>query len=129
MLLCRTRKMQALAALKQLFARWPTAGDLARADAAEVEAAVRSCGFHRQRARQLVRFSGAYLTPYWNRLEELPGIGVYVADAVGLVCFGCTELRCNDGPLNLEANRVAHDRGIALAADRPAAGVGRETLP
>jgi hypothetical protein len=42
------------------------------------------------------RFCVMWLGDGWSDMRELPGVGVYVADAVGLFCFGCMELRCVD---------------------------------
>lgn len=104
MLLNRTRRQQAEPVLRELLNRWPDAAALSRADAAEVEEVVRPCGLHRNRARQLVRFSNRYMGDGWDDLRELPGVGLYVADAVGLVCFGCTDLESSDKVLAQCAN-------------------------
>ncbi len=92
MLLCRTRRIRVEWVMLDLLKRWPGPEYLCRADAEEVERVVRRCGLHRTRARQLIRFSCLYLGDGWEELQELPGVGVYVADAVGLFCLGCTEL-------------------------------------
>lgn len=110
MLLCRTTRRQAEPALQELLASWPEAESLCRADSSVLGRAIRSCGLHNKRARQLIRFSNLYLGDGWNDLRELPGVGPYVYDAVGLVCFGCTELESSDGALvslklRLEASR------------------------
>lgn len=97
MLLCRTRRCQAEPALKALLAQWPDAAALCRAEG--LEWVVRPCGMHRNRARQLQRFSCLWLSDSWQDMRELPGVGLYVADAVGLFCFGCTELESNDEAL------------------------------
>src|SRR5580692_5861190 len=98
MLLCRTRRAKAEPCMDELLREWQGPEALARADAAEIESVKRPCGLHRQRARQLVRFSSLWFSEY-DDLRELPGVGLYVADAVGLFCFGCTELSCSDGVL------------------------------
>jgi adenine-specific DNA glycosylase len=97
MLLCRTRRSQAEPVLWKLLAMWPSAAELARAEG--LEEVVMPCGLHRSRTRQLTRFSSEYLEDGWEYLKELTGVGTYVHDAVGLVCFGCKELECYDSAL------------------------------
>src|ERR1035438_1473653 len=80
MLLCRTRRVQAEPCFERLLYFYPGPEALARADACAVEGIVRPCGLHRQRARQLVRFSTRWFSAYED-LRELPGVGLYVADA------------------------------------------------
>lgn len=99
MLLCRARRAQAAPALKTLLTQWPCAELLARADANDVEAAVRRCGLQRNRARQLIRFSSVYASDAWKLFSELPGVGAYVHDAVAVFCFNHTEVTCGDGVL------------------------------
>ena len=94
MLLCRTRRVQAEPVLRKLLARYPVPELLCRAE--DIEEIVRPCGLYRNRARQLVRFSSLWLSDGWEEMRELPGVGIYVADAVGLFCFGDTELECVD---------------------------------
>lgn len=96
-LLCRTRRVQMEPILERLFRSWPDPGSLARAD--RLEALIQPCGFQNRRAHQLRRLSELWLTDSWDDLRDLPGVGKYVADAVGLVCFGCTDLECADGAL------------------------------
>lgn len=96
MLLCRARRVQAEPVLCRLLSHWPTANALAVASHLDVEQVVRPCGFQHNRARKLVRFSGQYIDDYWNDLRQLVGVGSYVSDAVGLFCFGRTNLECTD---------------------------------
>lgn len=101
MLCNRTSRVVAEPALRMLFALWPTAGDLARANGWLVELCIAKLGIRgaRTRARRLTRFSSLYTGDAWHDLRELPGVGAYVNDAVGLCCFGCTELCCEDHAL------------------------------
>ena len=94
MLLCRTRRVQVEPVLRRLLSKYPVPEMLCRAE--DIEELVRPCGLYRNRARQLVRFSSLWLGDGWEEMRELPGVGIYVADAVGLFCFGCTELECCD---------------------------------
>lgn len=104
MLMCRTRRVQAQPVIRQLFTLWPSAADLARAEA--LEQVVRPLGLQRNRSRQLQRFSVRWLGESWDDLRDLPGVGAYVADAVGLICLGCTELESNDVALRSLCNSV-----------------------
>lgn len=104
MLLCRTRGAQARPVLKELLALHPTPEVVCRAEG--LEELLRPCGLHRNRARQLQRFSCLWLSESWGDMRELPGVGVYVADAVGLFCFGCTDVECNDRVLRAYAEEV-----------------------
>lgn len=85
MLLCRTTRRQAEPALFNILRKWPAPEYLCRADSRDVEFVSR---LRRNRARQLIRFSSLWLGDGWEDLRELPGVGVYVADAVGLACLG-----------------------------------------
>lgn len=106
MLLCRTKRSQAEPCLKQLLARWPDAAHLARSDLTELEAALRPLGLQRNRARQLQRMSSLWHSDAWQDVRDLPGVGVYVSDAVGLFVFGCTDLESSDHALRIYAERL-----------------------
>ena len=94
MLLCRTRQVQAEPVLRELLDRWPWAQVMAVSEG--LEGVVKPCGLHRNRARQLQRFSVAWLGDSWNTMEDLPGVGVYVADAVRVFCFDGMEVLSKD---------------------------------
>lgn len=97
MLLCRARRAQAEPVLMDMLERWPYPEELCRAE--ELEEVLRPCGLQRNRARQIGRFATLWLSDSWDDLRDLPGVGLYVADAVGLFCFGCTELESGDDVL------------------------------
>lgn len=107
MLLCRTRRIQAQPAFLKLMGAASCPETLCRLDVSTVEDCVRGCGLHRNRSRQLQRMSTVWLSDSWEDLRDLPGVGVYVADAVGLFCFGCTDLESADGVLNEYARTLA----------------------
>ena len=72
-----------------LFARFPTLESFARADVSEVEEYVRSCGFYRAKARDIVACAQVLLEQYGGELprtmEELtalPGIGRKTANLI-----------------------------------------------
>ncbi len=65
-----------------LFGRFPTAADMARADVTEVEEYIRSCGFFRSKARDIVltaqRLTDVYGGQVPDTMEDLltlPGVG------------------------------------------------------
>lgn len=72
-----------------LFARWPTAADLANADPGQVEQAVYSTGFYRQKTRAIIalsidlieRFDGE-VPDDLDRLVTLKGVGRKTASVV-----------------------------------------------
>jgi 3-methyladenine DNA glycosylase/8-oxoguanine DNA glycosylase len=98
-LLCRTRRSCADSVFAELIERWPTPADLARADSPELEALLQPLGLYRNRARQLIRMSFQWIEGNWEDARELAGVGKYVADAIGLFCFGCTDLVSDDHAL------------------------------
>ena len=72
-----------------LFARFPTLEDFARADVEEVEEYVRSCGFYRSKARDIVACAQVLLEKYGGRLPQtmeeltaLPGVGRKTANLI-----------------------------------------------
>ena len=72
-----------------LFERFPTLESFARADVSEVEEYVRSCGFYRAKARDIVACAQALLEQYGGELprtmEELtalPGVGRKTANLI-----------------------------------------------
>ena len=72
-----------------LFARFPTLESFARADVSEVEEYVRSCGFYRAKARDIVACAQVLLERYGGELprtmEELtalPGVGRKTANLI-----------------------------------------------
>jgi endonuclease-3 len=81
-----------------LFARYPAAADYARAPLAELEAAVRSTGFFRNKARALqglgaalVERHGGEVPRTMDELTRLPGVGRKTANVVLGNAFGRDE--------------------------------------
>jgi endonuclease-3 len=81
-----------------LFARYPTAADLALAHAPELEELIRSTGFFRAKARSLtgcaqalVRDHGGQVPARMDALVKLPGIGRKTANVVLGHAFGIAE--------------------------------------
>lgn len=78
-----------------LFSRWPTAGDLARADLADVEAVIRPTGFFRVKARHavegarmLVERHAGEVPRTIEELVALPGVARKTANVVLGTAFG-----------------------------------------
>ncbi len=72
-----------------LFARYPTAFELAQADPAEVEEIIKSTGFFRNKTRSLVGMAQALVADYggevprtMEELRKLPGVGRKTANVV-----------------------------------------------
>ncbi len=99
-----------------LFAAYPDAAALARADTADVERIIKSCGFFRMKAKNIVNAARALVERFGGevprereRLEELPGVGRKTAAVVLSVAFA--------GPafaVDTHVFRVAHRLGLTL---------------
>ena len=81
-----------------LFARYPTAQALAQAEQAEVEAIIRSTGFFRNKAKNLIGMAGALMDRHhgevpadMEQLRRLPGVGRKTANVVLGNAFGMNE--------------------------------------
>ena len=103
-LLQRTTRRQAEGALKRLFSFASTPEAVVRAPVAQIAAAIRSCGFHNRRSAQLQEFSRRFLADDGD-LEDLPGVGPYVRDAVALCVFDDRNVTCDDHALLAEVGR------------------------
>jgi endonuclease-3 len=102
-----------------LFARFPDAQSLARADLAEVEELIRSTGFFRSKARNLVgmaqrvvgRFGGEVPSAMAD-LVTLPGVGRKTANVVRSVAFGLPGL-----PVDTHVQRLSRRLGLTDQTD------------
>lgn len=81
-----------------LFARYPTPRDLARADSTEVESLIRSTGFFRMKAKNLIGMATALVEEHGGEvprtmeaLRVLPGVGRKTANVVLGNAFGMNE--------------------------------------
>lgn len=83
--------------LQALLERYPTASHMEQAE--DLEALLAPLGLHRNRARWMQRFSALYPLDTWGELRDLPGVGAYVSDAVGVFCLGRTDIESNDAIL------------------------------
>ena len=78
-----------------LFARYPTAEDLAAADPAEVEEIIKSTGFYRNKTKSLIGMAQALVERFGGevpgRMKDLvtvPGVGRKTANVVRSVALG-----------------------------------------
>ena len=93
-----------------LFARYPTPADLAGADQGEVEELVRSTGFFRSKAKNLIgmaqaveaRFDGEIPTELAD-FVTLPGVGRKTGNVVRSVWYGLPGL-----PVDTHVTRLSH---------------------
>ncbi|MEO6835307.1 MAG: endonuclease III [Candidatus Tumulicola sp.] len=99
-----------------LFAKYPTPAALARAKAEDVEKIIKSCGFFRMKARNIVgcardlagRFEGA-VPREREQLESLAGVGRKTASVVMANAFAAPALA-----VDTHVFRVAHRLGLTL---------------
>lgn len=111
----------------ELFARYPTAGEMAAASLEELEAVLRSLNYYRSKSRALKGMAtaleerhGGEVPPRLNDLVQLPGVGRKTANVVLGVGFGMAEgivvdthvrrlsgrlkLTMSDDPVKIEQN-------------------------
>jgi endonuclease-3 len=99
-----------------LFAKYPDAAALAHADVAEVEALIKSSGFFRTKARNIIRAAQDLVEQYGGQvpsdrdaLEALPGVGRKTASVVVSVAFAGAALA-----VDTHVFRVSHRLGLTL---------------
>ena len=102
-----------------LFARYPTAADLAVADPADVEAIVQSTGFYANKTRSLIGMARAVVDRFDgdvpSRLDDLvtlPGVGRKTGNLVRAVAFGLPGL-----PVDTHVGRVSRRLGLTAYED------------
>lgn len=100
----------------ELFARYPDVRSLAAADPRDVERIIRSCGFFRTKARNLVAAArviaerhGGSVPANREELEALPGVGRKTASVVLAVAFEHPALA-----VDTHVFRVARRLGLSL---------------
>ncbi|MFP5455522.1 MAG: A/G-specific adenine glycosylase [Alphaproteobacteria bacterium] len=117
-----------VAAVKPYFelftARWPTVGDLARADDADVMAAWAGLGYY-ARARNLLACARMVATDHGGRfpdsedaLRALPGIGVYSAAAIAAIAFGRSAVVVDANVERVVSRLFAFDQPLPQARTR-----------
>jgi endonuclease-3 len=113
----------------ELFSRYPTAGDLAGARQQDVEAIIRSTGFFRVKAKNIIaaasavveRFSGE-VPDTMNDLLTLPGVGRKTANIVLYHAFGKNEGVAVDTHVFRLAGR------IGFSDEKSAEGIERDLM-
>ncbi len=113
----RTRDEMTEKATAQLFAKYPDAAALARADTADVERLIRPVGFYHQKAPQIQRVSRILLEQYSGRVpstyEELialPQVGSKTANCVLVYGYGIPRI-----PVDTHVHRVSNRLGLVTA--------------
>jgi endonuclease III len=103
-----------------LFARWPDAASMAQASQAEVEEAIGSLNFFRNKAKALLGLSRALLERHdgevpadLEALTALPGVGRKTANVVLGVGFGIAE----GVVVDTHVKRIAHRLGLTRESD------------
>lgn len=102
-----------------VFGRWPTPADLAVADPADVEDAIKTLGLFRMKARSLVamaaavdeRFDGE-VPSTMDDLVTLAGVGRKTANVVRSVGFGLPGL-----PVDTHVGRLSRRLGLSIETD------------
>jgi endonuclease III len=102
-----------------LFARYPTAEDLAAADPATVEEIIRSTGFYQNKTKSLIGMANAVVDRFGGdvptRLEDLvtlPGVGRKTANVVRSVAFRLPGL-----PVDTHVGRLSRRLGLTVEED------------
>ena len=103
----------------QLFARYPTAADLAAAVPAEVEELVRTTGFYRNKTKSIMGMASALVERFGgevpHRMSDLvtiPGVGRKTANVVRSVAMGEPGL-----PVDTHVQRLSHRLGLTEQTD------------
>jgi endonuclease-3 len=101
-----------------LFAKYPDARSLAAAEIHDVEEIIKSIGFFRIKARNIVRAAGdivekhdGEVPPEREALESLPGVGRKTANVVLSVAFEAATFA-----VDTHVFRVSHRLGLSLGA-------------
>jgi endonuclease-3 len=99
-----------------LFAKYPTPEKLAKAKQGDVERIIRSCGFFRMKARNIINAARGLVSEHGGevpsareQLEALPGVGRKTASVVMSVAFEQPEIA-----VDTHVFRVAHRLGLTL---------------
>ena len=98
----------------KLFAKYPTAHDLARADISDVENIIKPCGFYHNKARNIIECSkdldekyGGVVPSDFDKLVSLKGVGRKTASVVLVVGFNEPAM-----PVDTHVFRVSNRLGI-----------------
>jgi endonuclease III len=102
-----------------VFARYPTPGDLAQAETAEVEELIRSTGFFRAKTASLIGMANGLVDRFGGevprKMEELttlPGVGRKTANVILSVAFSLPGL-----PVDTHVGRLSRRLGLSAETD------------
>jgi endonuclease-3 len=102
-----------------LFARYPTAADLAAADPAEVEELIRSTGFYRNKTKSILGMAQGLVDRFGGEvparmadLTSLPGVGRKTANVVRSVALDRPGL-----PVDTHVGRLSRLLGLTVETD------------
>jgi endonuclease-3 len=102
-----------------VFARYPTAADLAAANPAELEEIIHSTGFFRSKAKNLIGMADALETRHRGEvptelddLVKLPGVGRKTGNVIRSVAFGLPGL-----PVDTHVGRLSIRLGLTTETD------------
>jgi len=103
----------------ELFRRWPTPADLAKADPAEVEEVIFPTGFFRNKAKSIIGLAQALDERYGGEvptaledLVTLPGVGRKTGNVVRSVAFDLPGL-----PVDTHVGRISRLLGLTESED------------
>ena len=101
----------------KLFQKYPEPEDFASLSPQELEKDIYSCGFYRNKSRNIIRTSRIILEKYGGRvpqsieeLQELPGVGRKTANVVASNAFGMDAIA-----VDTHVFRVSNRLGLAVA--------------
>ncbi|MBE6126776.1 MAG: endonuclease III [Erysipelotrichaceae bacterium] len=104
-----------------LFAAYPDAFALAKADIHDVEKLIHSIGLYHAKAKNLIGLSKALVERHGGevprdkaKMRELPGVGVKTSNVVGAICFGIPAIA-----VDTHVARVSKRLGYAKEEDEP----------
>ncbi len=122
-MLQQTQAGTASARVAAFLARFPDARALAAAEEQDVLAAWQGLGYY-ARARNLRRAAQVMVAQYGGQVPEdpaalraLPGVGPYIAAAIGAFAFGRNEAACDANVLRVLARLWNRDRAAPALAD------------
>jgi endonuclease-3 len=102
-----------------VFERYPTPADMAHADVSELEGLIRTTGFFRQKAKNLVgtaagieQWHGGEVPTDLDDLVKLPGVGRKTANVVRSIGFGLPGL-----PVDTHVRRLSRRLGLTKEED------------
>ena len=85
------------------FEKFPNPQSLLNATDEDIIKIIKPLGFYNRRAKMWKKFSAAWLEK-WNKIEDLPGVGKYAADAWKIFQEGNTDIEVEDKELKKYIN-------------------------